>query len=184
MSSLNNASSDQALQSSFDPPATRGVRSPVLAAKPPPGYLKAATPLLTSLTSDAKDIGVEAADSFPTPPTKKDRTSSHQFSVVTGSQNGESGSSPSGFSVSDISPLRSGEEILENWVDLVDMKDPQGTNDLVKDATVRLERVVRDIQADVYALHKIGDYPNKEADFGILNSVVAHMEFKLDTISR
>ena len=60
----------------------------------------------------------------------------HHFSVVTESQNGDSGSSPSGFSVyvSNIldnhSPLPSEEEILEQCVPLVDMKDPQGTNGL------------------------------------------------------
>ena len=49
-----------------------------------------------------------------------------------------------------------------------------------RDATARLERVVRDLQADVYALHEIGDSPGKETDFDILNSVVANMEFKID----
>ena len=62
------------------------------------------------------------------------------------------------------------------------MKDSKGTSGSVKDATARLERVFRDLQADVYALHKIGDYPNKKADFDVLNSVAAHMEFKLVTM--
>ena len=186
MSSLDNTSSDQNLKNAFDPSATCGVGSPVWAAKPPPGYLKAAAPLLTDLTSEAKDINVGLPDLVPTPPTKKARTSSHQFSVVTGSQNGDSGLSPSGFFVSDIlnnqSPLRSEEELLDNWVYLIDMKDSKGTSGSVKDATARLERVFRDLQADVYALHKIGDYPNKKADFDVLNSVAAHMEFKLVTM--
>ena len=136
MSSLNSiqrlkaveASSDQTLKNAFAPPAhTRGVGGPALkAAKPPPGYLKAAAPLSTNPTSEAKDIDVHGKRDFAgklshgnvafyenanpsAPEAKKPRFSSskseqkftipHQVSVVTASQSSGSGLSPSGLSV-------------------------------------------------------------------------------------